>query len=81
MSPKTVDDHEYISHVPYASAVGSLMYATACTRPYLSQVMSMVSRYMHDPSRDHWEAVRWILQYIKGTIDAGLVFEKDVGGK
>ena len=52
-----------------------------CTRLHLSQVVSMVSRYMHDPGRDHWEVVKWILRYIKGTIDVGLVFEKDTTGK
>jgi len=37
----------------------------------------MVSRYMHDPGRGHWEVVKWILRYVKGTIDIGLVFKKD----
>jgi len=52
-----------------------------CTRPDLSEVVSMVSGYMHDSRRGHWEAVKWILQCIKGTIEVGLVFEKDVTGK
>ena len=47
----------------------------------LSQVVSMFSRYMHDPDRGHWEVVKWILRYIKGNIDVGLVFEKDIIGK
>jgi len=41
----------------------------------------MASRYMHDPGKDHWEAVRWILRYIKGTVDVGLIFEKDIADK
>ena len=73
MSPKCVQEREYMTHVPYASAVGSLMYAMVCTRPNLSQAVSMVSRYMHDPGQGHWEAVKWTLRYIKGTIDVGLV--------
>ena len=36
---------------------------------------------MHDPDRGYWEAVKWILRYIKGVIDVGLVFEKDTTGK
>ena len=36
---------------------------------------------MHDSGQRHWEAVKWILWYIKGTIDVGLVFEKDSMGK
>jgi len=41
----------------------------------------MISRYMHDPGKSHWEAVRWILQYIKSTVNDRLVFEKDGHGK
>jgi len=52
-----------------------------CMRPDLSQVVSMISRHMHDPDKNHWEAVKWILRYIKGTVDVGLVFEKDIMGK
>ena len=52
-----------------------------CTRPDLSQAISMVSRYMHDPGQGHWEVVKWILRYIKCTIDIDLVFKKDVLGK
>jgi len=77
MSPTTVEEYEYMTHVPYASAIDSLMYAMVCTRPDLLQIVSMISRYMHDPGRGHWETIKWILRYIKGTINVGLVFEKD----
>jgi len=36
MSPTTVEEREYMTRVPYASAVDSLMYAMVCTRPDLS---------------------------------------------
>ena len=65
-----------MSHVPYASAIGSLMYAMICTRPDLAHAVSMVSRYMHNPGKDHWSAVKWIFRYLKGTSDIGLVFDK-----
>ena len=70
-----------MNRVPYASAVGSLMYAMVCTIPDLSQAVSIISRYMHDPGKGHWEAVKWVLRYIKSIIDVGLVFEKDSIGK
>jgi len=41
----------------------------------------MVFKYMHDPGKDHWEVMRWILRYIKYTVNIGLIFEKDIGGK
>jgi len=62
-----------MTHVPYASAVGSLMYAIVCTKPDLSQVVSMISKYMHDSGKGHWAVVKWVLRYIKGTIDIDLV--------
>ena len=54
----TVEKCEYISHVPYANAVDKLMYAMVCIRPDLSQAVIMVSRYMHDLYRGHWETVK-----------------------
>jgi len=81
ISPITIEERECMTHVPYAIAVGSLMYIMVCTRPDLSQTVSMVSRYMHNPGRGYWEAVEWILRYIKCTKDIGLVFKKDVTGK
>jgi len=81
ISPTTIEEREYMTRSLYASAVGSLMYAMVYTRPDLSQAVSMISRYMDDPGKGHWEAVKWVLRYIKGTIDVGLVFEKDSMGK
>jgi len=40
-----------MSEVPYASAVGSLMYAMVCTRPDIAQAMRVVSMYM---SNNRW---------------------------
>lgn len=67
LSPNTEDEVEYMSKVPYANAVGCLMYMMVCTRPDLSQAVSVVSRYMANPGREHWNAIKWILRYIAGT--------------
>jgi hypothetical protein len=48
--PKTHEE-EYMSHVPYASAVGSLMYAMVCTRPKIAHAMGVLSRYMSKPRK------------------------------
>ncbi|KAE8664954.1 hypothetical protein F3Y22_tig00112738pilonHSYRG01227 [Hibiscus syriacus] len=77
MSPKDDAEREYMSKVPYASAVGSLMYAMVCTRSDISQAIGVVSRYMHDPGKEHWQAVKWILWYILNTVDVGLVFQQE----
>ena len=67
-------DQDYMSKVPYSSVVGSLMYAMVCTRPDLAYVVSMVSRFLNQPQKEHWKAVKRIFRYLKGTIDVGLIY-------
>ncbi|KAG8497793.1 hypothetical protein CXB51_007423 [Gossypium anomalum] len=44
LSPQSDDEIEYMLHVPYSSAVGSLMYAMVCSRPDLSYAVSAFGR-------------------------------------
>lgn len=60
-TPQTEAEIEYMARRPYASAVGSLMYAMVCTRPDIAHAVSVVSRYMAHPGKEHWEAVKRIL--------------------
>ncbi|GJW65124.1 hypothetical protein Tco_0117008 [Tanacetum coccineum] len=72
-------DVERMSKVPYANAVGSLMYLMVCTRPDITYAVSVVSRYLVNPGKNHWEAVKWILKYLRGTANVGLVYGTDRG--
>ena len=56
--PRSQEERNYMAHVSYASVVGNLMYVMVCTRPNISQAMSMVSRYMHNPSKNQWLAIK-----------------------
>ncbi|KAH9716239.1 Integrase catalytic domain-containing protein [Citrus sinensis] len=76
-SPRSQEERDYMARVPYASVVGSLMYAMVCIGPDISQAVSMVSKYMHNPGKNHWLTVKWILRYLYGTVDVGLLFKKD----
>ena len=58
ISPTSIRECEYMTHVPYISTVGTLMYAMVCTRLDYAQVISMVSRYMYDLDNGHWKAVK-----------------------
>eukprot|EP00253_Pinus_taeda_P024608 PITA_24608 len=83
MCPKTQEDMDYMSKVPYASALRSSMYAMVCTRPYIAYAMGVVRWYMNNPGKEHWVEVKWTLRYLKGDIDnrrstTGYVF--NVGG-
>ena len=75
-SPQTDEDKEEMTKVPYASAVGSLMYAMVCTRPDIAHAVGVVSRFMSNPGKEHWEAVKWLLRYLKGTSKTALCFSK-----
>ena len=74
-SPKTEEERAYMAKVPYASAIGSLMYVMVCTRPDIAQAVGAVSRYMNNPGKLHWEAVKWILRYLRGTTSKALCFK------
>lgn len=62
--------------VPYANAIGSIMYAMIGTRCALAYAVGLISRFMNNPSADHWSAVKWVFRYLKGTQDVKLVFRK-----
>ena len=65
--PKTDAEKAEMAKVPYSSAVGSLMYAMICIRPDIAFAMGVVSRYMSNPGKKHWEAVKGIMRYLNGT--------------
>ncbi|GJR76714.1 hypothetical protein Tco_0089079 [Tanacetum coccineum] len=50
------------------------MFAMICTRPDIAHAVGVVSRYMAKPGKNHWEAVKRILRYIKGTSDVALCY-------
>ena len=73
-SPATDIDSKRMQAIPYASAVGSIMYAMLCTRPDVSYALSMTSRFQQSPGIAHWTAVKNILRYLNRTKDMFLVF-------
>ncbi|GJV78479.1 gag-pol polyprotein [Tanacetum coccineum] len=73
LNPSSEKERTEMSRVPYASVVGSLMFAMICTRPDIAHAVGVVSRYMAEPGREHWEAVKRILRY-KGTSDVALCY-------
>lgn len=74
MCPKTQEEEKKNSKVPYSSPIGRLMYAMLCTRPYISHEVGVVSRYMSHLGLEHWNVIKWILQYLRGTSNKYLHF-------
>jgi len=65
-----------MSKVPYASAVGNLMYPMVCTKPDIAHAVGVVSRFLSNPGKEHWEGVKWILIYLKSTSKMHLSFKR-----
>ena len=63
-----------MSRVPYASAVGSLMYAMVCTRPDITHAVGVLSRFMSKLGKEHWIPVKRVFRYLRGTSDYGLCY-------
>ncbi|XP_073038056.1 secreted RxLR effector protein 161-like [Primulina eburnea] len=61
---------------PYASAVGSLMYAQVCTRPDIAYVTGMLRRYLSNPGVEHWKSVKRVLQYLQRTKYYMLIYRR-----
>ncbi|CAD6213467.1 unnamed protein product [Miscanthus lutarioriparius] len=68
------DERNRMSKVPYASAIGSIMYAMICTRPDVSYALSVASRYQANLGESHWTLAKNILKYLRRTKDVFLVY-------
>ena len=77
--PKDEKELEEMSEVPYASAVGCLMYVMVYTRPDLAHAMSTVSMDMSKPGKEHWNTMKRIFRYLKGTSEHGILFAGATG--
>ena len=72
--PKTPQEIEDMRRIPYASAVGSLMFVMLYTKPDICYAVGIVSRYPSKSRLDHWTAVKNILKYLRRTRDYKLVY-------
>jgi len=64
-----------MSHVPYASAAGSLMYVMVCTRLDIAHVVGVLSRFMSKPGKEHWTTMKRVFRHLHGTSDYGLCYQ------
>ena len=63
--------------IPYLSAIGALIYLATCTHPDIAFPVNLLARYSSAPTRRHWNGIKHILQYLKGTSDMGLFYSKE----
>lgn len=70
-----MDGSPTVDPTPYRKLVGSLQYL-AFTRPDVSFAVNRLSQFMHSPTQTHWQALKRVLRYLKGTIHHGLFLKK-----
>ncbi|GJU56617.1 retrotransposon protein, putative, ty1-copia subclass [Tanacetum coccineum] len=64
-----------MQNIPYASAVGSIMYAVRCTCHDVAFAQNMTSRFPQNPGELHWTTVKNIMKYLRNTKDMFLIYE------
>ncbi|GKE60164.1 hypothetical protein Tco_1510531 [Tanacetum coccineum] len=70
----TPEEVKHMQNVPYASVVGSIMYAVRCTRPDVAFTKNITSRFQQMPSEDHWTVVKNILKHLRNNKDMFLIY-------
>ena len=69
-------EHKEMDNIPYASLVGSLMYAQTCTRPDISFAVGMLGLYQSNPGSFHWRAAKKVLRYLHSAKDHMLTYRR-----
>ncbi|GJS03814.1 retrovirus-related pol polyprotein from transposon TNT 1-94 [Tanacetum coccineum] len=77
-SPSLDDNTAFSNLVKYRQVVGSLQYVTL-SRHDIAFAVNKVCHYMHAPAENHWSAVKWILRYLHGTVEHGMLIRHSSG--
>ena len=63
--------------VPYLSAIGALVYLANCTHSDITFSVNLLARYSSTPTRRHWNGIKHILRYLRGTTNMGLFYLRE----
>jgi hypothetical protein len=73
---KPTENESSPDNYPYQQLIGSLMYLAVSTRPDIAFAVSMLSQFNQHHGKEHWNAAKRVLRYLRGTLDHGLTFKK-----
>ena len=71
---------EWVSHYPYREIIGALLYLAVNTRPDISQAVGMLARYSTTPTYNACMCVSYVLSYLSGTPELGVVYSRTKHG-
>ncbi|GKC36867.1 retrotransposon protein, putative, ty1-copia subclass [Tanacetum coccineum] len=74
----TPEEVKRMQNLPYASGVGSIIYAVRCIRPDVAFAQNITSRFQQNPAEPHWIDVKNIFKYLRNTKDMFLVYGENL---
>ena len=74
-------DDEFYEDFDLRSKIGSLMFASVCTRPDISFAVGYLARFTNHPSKQVCNAITRIFQYLKGTSSLGIMIKAEDGAR
>ena len=78
--PTTEEGKRDMKNISYCEAIGALNWVVIGSCLDIAFVVGQLAQYMENPRKSHWEAVKRVLRYLKGTKDLKLVYG-NVGDK
>ncbi|GKA51599.1 secreted RxLR effector protein 161-like protein [Tanacetum coccineum] len=73
-----VEDEDILGpEVSYLIAIGALMYLINYTRPDISFAVNLLARFSSSPTKRHWNGIKHIFRYLRGTTDLGLFYSNN----
>ncbi len=80
IEPQNDGNLEAMGVIMFRNAIGNLMYVMVYIKLDITQVMGVVSQFITNCGQSHQIAMKWIFHYLKGIMDFGLCFRKNIEG-
>lgn len=72
--PNSIEESQ-IKNIPYRETIGRLINLAVTSRPDIAQAVTVLSRYIHNPGKQHWYAAQRVIRYLKATSNLELKLE------
>ena len=63
----------------FREAVGSWIWLVSMSKPDIANAVRAVARHSRNPTERHWKAVLKIIQYLLGSKELGITYERGSG--
>ena len=80
MSPQTEEEKQFMQNIPYREAIGSLLFLSQISRPDIYYAVNVLSQFNSNSGIKHWQAVKRVMRYIKGTLSSKIEYSKSNEG-